>query len=161
MYSLNQYHADHLFRQGAGSAARTMRSEIAKRTTVLFACVHNAGRSQMAEAFFNALADPARARAVSAGTRAADRIHPVVVDAMREIGIDLGGRTPQRLTPSVTEGVGWLVTMGCGESCPVVPGARVEDWPVADPAGEPLHRVREIRDDVRARVKRFIERERL
>lgn len=130
-------------------------------TTVLFACVQNAGRSQMAEAFFNRIADPERARAISAGTGAASQVHPVVVEVMREAGVDLSGRTPRVLTAEVAQGVSWLVTMGCGEQCPVVPGAKVEDWQVADPAGQPVENVRVIRDEIHARVKRFIERERL
>jgi len=120
--------------------------------TVLFACVHNAGRSQMAAAWFNALADPARARAVSAGTEPGERVHPEVVAAMREVGIDLAGMHPQRLTDEVARGAAVLVTMGCGDACPVVPGARVEDWPLQDPKGQPIEVVRTIRDDIHARV---------
>ena len=126
-------------------------------TTVLFACVHNAGRSQMAAAFFNRLADPARARAISAGTQPGARVHPEVVAVMRETGVDLGAAVPRLLTPPVSAGVGWLVTMGCGESCPVVPGARHDDWPVADPAGLPLVQVRRIRDEILDRVAGFVE----
>ncbi len=125
-------------------------------TTVLFACVQNAGRSQMAAAFFTELADPARARALSAGTRPARAVHAAVVETMREVGIELAGVTPQLLTPALAAQAGWLVTMGCGEECPVVPGARREDWPLPDPAGQPPDRVREIRDEVRARVARFV-----
>jgi arsenate reductase (thioredoxin) len=120
--------------------------------TVVFACVHNAGRSQMAAAFFNALADPSKARAISAGTQPADRVNPVVVEAMREAGIDVSGATPQRLTPSVAEQASLLVTMGCGDECPYVPGLQRDDWPLDDPAGQPLERVRAIRDDIRQRV---------
>jgi arsenate reductase (thioredoxin) len=120
--------------------------------TVLFACIHNAGRSQMAAAWFNALADGAKVRAVSAGTQPGDRVHHEVVDAMREVGIDLEGVKPQKLTDSLAEGACILVTMGCGEACPMVPGLRRMDWPLEDPKGKPLDRVREIRDDVRARV---------
>ena len=119
---------------------------------VLFACVHNAGRSQMAAAFFNALADPARARAISGGTRPANRVNPVVVEAMREVGIDVSAATPQRLTAELARDAGWLITMGCGDECPVVPGAMREDWPLADPADQPLERVRAIRDEIRTRV---------
>src|SRR5712691_2642743 len=90
--------------------------------TVLFACVHNAGRSQMAAGFFNALADPATARAISAGTQPADRVNPVVVEAMREAGIDVSTATPQRLTAGLARDAQWLITMGCGDECPVVPG---------------------------------------
>jgi arsenate reductase len=119
---------------------------------VLFACVHNAGRSQMAAAFFNALADPAKARAISAGTRPANRVNPVVVEAMREVGIDVSAGTPQRLTAELAREARWLITMGCGDECPVVPGAMREDWPLADPADQPLERVRAIRDEIRTRV---------
>jgi len=129
--------------------------------TVLFACVHNAGRSQMAAAFFNSIADTSRTRALSAGTEPGERIHPVVVDAMRENGIDLSGARPRHLTPALAQGVQWLITMGCGEQCPVVPGVRREDWPVDDPAGQPLPPVRRIRDDIRRRVEAFVDRESL
>ena len=127
--------------------------------TVIFACVHNAGRSQMAAAFFNALADPSVARAVSAGTSPGDRVHPGVVAAMREIGIDLSGAKPQRLTPELARGADLLVTMGCGENCPVVPGLRRDDWPLEDPKNQPAERVREIRDDIRERIARLLETE--
>jgi len=127
--------------------------------TVIFACIHNAGRSQMAAAWFNALADAARARAVSAGTEPGTRVHPEVLEAMREVGIDLGGRTPQKLTDDLARGAQMLITMGCGEQCPVVPGVRRDDWPLEDPKGRPIARVREIRDDVRARVVELLRRE--
>ena len=123
---------------------------------VIFACVHNAGRSQMAAAFFNAIADPAKARAVSAGTEPGPRVHPEVLAAMREIDIDLASAVPQRLTPELARGAAVLVTMGCGEACPVVPGARVLDWPLPDPKGQPVERVREIRDEVRRRVEALV-----
>lgn len=119
---------------------------------VIFACVHNAGRSQMAAAFFSALADPARAVAVSAGTRPAARVHPEVVAVMRESGIDLSAARPQKLTGRLAGGASLLVTMGCGDECPYVPGLERDDWPLEDPSGKPLERVREIRDDIRARV---------
>jgi len=128
-------------------------------TTVIFACMHNAGRSQMAAAFFNALADPARARARSAGTQPGARVHPEVVAVMREAGFDLEPAVPRLLTPELAADAAWLVTMGCGESCPVVPGARRDDWPVADPRGRPLDAVRAIRDEIRARVSAFVARE--
>jgi len=127
-------------------------AEQAQREIVVFACVHNAGRSQMAAAFFNVVADPARARAVSAGTRPGASVHPEVVEAMREAGIDLGGATPRLLTRELTAGAARLVTMGCGEECPVVPGVAREDWPLADPKGRPLDEVRQIRDEIRQRV---------
>jgi arsenate reductase len=128
-------------------------------TTVLFACVHNAGRSQMAAALFNALADPARGRGLSAGTAPGDRVHPEVVEAMREAGIDLASARPRRLTPELAAGAQLLVTMGCGDECPYVPGLRREDWPLDDPKGKPIERVREIRDDIRARVEALLTRE--
>lgn len=121
-------------------------------TKVLFACLHNAGRSQMAAAFFNALADPAKAEAISAGTSPAERVHPEVVLAMREVGIDLAGVKPRLLTDEIARQASVLVTMGCGEQCPLVPGLRREDWALRDPRGLPLEIVREIRDEVRARV---------
>lgn len=124
--------------------------------TVIFACVHNAGRSQMAAAFFNELADPARARAASAGTEPAERVHPEVVESMREVGIDLGAARGRRLTEALAATAQLLVTMGCGESCPVAAGLRRIDWPIADPKGQPLERVHEIRDEVRARVEALI-----
>jgi arsenate reductase len=123
---------------------------------VIFACVHNAGRSQMAAAFFNQLADPQNATARSAGTDPGPRVHPQVVAAMKEIGIDLGAVTPRLLTQDLAQGARWLITMGCGESCPVVPGARRDDWPVADPKDQPLETVRRIRDDIRDRVREFV-----
>jgi arsenate reductase (thioredoxin) len=127
--------------------------------TVLFACVHNAGRSQMAAAWFNRLADSAKARAISAGTEPATQVHPEVVAAMREVGIDLSGAATTRLTPDVANKAQVLVTMGCGDQCPVVPGAQREDWPLEDPKGQAIARVREIRDEIRDRVRALIERE--
>ena len=124
--------------------------------TVIFACVHNAGRSQMAAAFFNELSDPVLARALSAGTRPAARVHPEVVDAMREVGLDLAAASPQRLSAEFASGARLLVTMGCGDECPLVPGVRRDDWPLADPKGQPPERVREIRDEIRARVGRLV-----
>jgi arsenate reductase len=103
---------------------------------VVFACAHNAGRSQMAAAFFNALADPAKARAVSAGTQPADHVHPEVVDAMREARLDVAHVRPRRLTADIVAGAALLVTMGCGAACPMVPGVPREDWPLDDPRGQ-------------------------
>jgi len=119
---------------------------------VVFACVHNAGRSQMAAAFFNQLADPARARAVSAGTQPGERIHPEVLAVMGELGLDLRGARPQKLTRELVEGAEMLVTMGCGDECPSASVRRRDDWPLEDPRGQPLERVRAIRDAVRVRV---------
>ncbi|MEI6506722.1 MAG: arsenate reductase ArsC [Planctomycetota bacterium] len=126
------------------------------RQTVIFACVHNAGRSQMAAAFFNALADPGRARAVSAGTAPGPQVHPGVVAAMREAGMDLHSVRPQLLTTELAKDAAWLITMGCGDACPVVPGVSRADWPLDDPKDQPLERVRQIRDDIRQRVEAFI-----
>jgi arsenate reductase len=125
-------------------------------TTVIFACVHNAGRSQMAAAFFNALADPTKVRALSAGTEPADHVHPEVVEAMREVGIDLSRAKPQRLTDKLAATAQLTITMGCGEQCPLVPGLRREDWVLPDPKGQSLEQVRAIRDDVHDRVGRLI-----
>ena len=127
--------------------------------TVIFACIHNAGRSQMAAAWFNALADSTKARAVSAGTDPGTRVHPEVLEAMREVGVDLSDRTPQKLTDDLARNAQMLITMGCGDQCPVVPGLRRDDWPLEDPKGKPVARVREIRDDVRARVIALLSRE--
>lgn len=129
--------------------------------TVLFACVHNAGRSQMAAAWFSHLADPTKARAISAGTEPGARVHPEVLAAMNEVGIDLSSAQPTLLTDELAAASSLLVTMGCGEACPAVPGLRREDWPLEDPKGMPVERVREIRDEVRERVVELIEAERV
>jgi glycerol uptake facilitator-like aquaporin/protein-tyrosine-phosphatase len=125
----------------------------------IFACVHSAGRSQMAAAFFNAMADPERALAVAAGTEPADRVHPEVIEVMREVGIELRAAKPQRLTDELAGSASMLVTMGCGEACPVVPGLRRDDWALPDPKGQSPDAVRKIRDEVRDRVRKLIERE--
>ena len=124
--------------------------------TVIFACVHNAGRSQMAAAFFDHLADPQKARAISAGTQPGERVHPEVLAAMGEIGIDLSNARPQKLTDELAAQAALLVTMGCGEACPHVPGLRRDDWPLEDPKGKPIERVREIRSDVERRVRELL-----
>ncbi|HUI24855.1 MAG TPA: arsenate reductase ArsC [Candidatus Kryptonia bacterium] len=124
--------------------------------TVIFACVHNAGRSQMAAAFFNRLADPDRARAISAGTAPADRVHPEVLAVMGEVGIDLSGARPTRLTDALAADAQLLVTMGCGESCPLVPGLCRQDWNLPDPKGLPVESVRSVRDAIRARVEQLV-----
>lgn len=126
---------------------------------VLFACVQNAGRSHIAAAWLNKLADPDRVRAISAGTRPAAAVHPEVVEVMREVGVDLSAASPRKLTPELAAGATLLVTMGCGEECPFVPGLSVEDWPVPDPKGQPIDRVRAIRDEIRRRVEALIARE--
>ncbi len=124
--------------------------------TVIFACVHNAGRSQMAEAFFNDMADPAKVRAISAGTQPGERVHPEVVEVMKEAGIDLSDAQPRELTAELAQGASLLVTMGCGEACPHVPGLARDDWPLPDPKGQPRERVREIRDAARDRVRALL-----
>jgi arsenate reductase len=124
--------------------------------TVIFACVHNAGRSQMAAAFFEQLADPALARTISAGTQPGERVHPEVIETMREVGIDLATRQPKLLTAELAADAHWLITMGCGDACPVLPGLRRDDWPLEDPKGQSRERVREIRDEVRARVAQLV-----
>jgi len=123
---------------------------------VIFACVHNAGRSQMAAAWFNRLASPDLAHAVSAGTEPGEHVHPEVVDVMLEVGLDLAGTTPRHLTDAVAQGATMLITMGCGDACPVVPGAKRDDWPLEDPKGKSLARVREIRDEVQRRVEKLV-----
>ena len=127
--------------------------------TVLFACVHNAGRSQMAAAWFNRFADPGKARALSAGTDPGPRVHPEVDAAMREAGVDLSAATTTKLTPELARQAQLLITMGCGDRCPIVPGLERDDWPLEDPKGQPIARVREIRDEIRARVERLLEHE--
>ena len=124
--------------------------------TVLFACVHNAGRSQMAAAWFNRLADPAKALAICAGTVPAERVHPTVVTVMREWGLDLSHATPRLLTDAIAREANLLITMGCGEACPVVPGLPRQDWPLDDPKDRPVEEVRAIRDELRARVVRLV-----
>ena len=124
--------------------------------TVLFACVHNAGRSQIAAALFNAYADPAKARAISAGTQPAARVHPEVVEAMRAEGVDLSGALPQQLTPQLAASAQWLITMGCGDECPVVPGTRRDDWPILDPKGQNASTVAAITRDIESRVRALV-----
>ena len=119
---------------------------------VIFACVHNAGRSQMAAAFFNKAASGGAHRALSAGTNPGNRVHPEVLEVMREVGIDLGGAAPQLLTPELARSAGILITMGCGETCPAIPGIRRDEWAIRDPKGRPIDEVRAIRDEVRDRV---------
>jgi arsenate reductase len=125
-------------------------------TTVIFACVENAGRSQMAARFFNALADTSKARAISAGTRPAARVHPDVIEVMREVGLDLAGNVPQLLTSELAAGAQLLVTMGCGDACPFAPDLRRDDWALEDPKDKPLESVRAIRDHIRERVDRLV-----
>src|SRR6478609_7858627 len=120
-------------------------------STVLFVCLHNAGRSQMSQALFERAAG-GRHAALSAGTTPGDRVHPEVVEVMRELGIDLSDRHPQLLTRDLAEQADVVVTMGCGDACPYIPGKRYIDWELQDPKGQPIERVRAIRDDIAARV---------
>jgi arsenate reductase (thioredoxin) len=124
---------------------------------VLFVCVHNAGRSQMAAALLEQQAGD-RVRVASAGSEPADALNPAVVDAMREVGVDLvaAGAEPKRLTADAVERADVVITMGCGDSCPVFPGTRYLDWDLTDPAGQPLTVVRQIRDDIDARVRALL-----
>ena len=117
----------------------------------LFVCLHNAGRSQMSEALF-AQAAEGRHEARSAGTEPADRVHPEVIEAMAELGIDVADRKPHKLTREDAEWADVVVTMGCGDECPHIPGRRYLDWDLADPRGQPIGRVRATRDEIAARV---------
>ena len=126
--------------------------------TVLFACVHDAGRSQLAAAWFNYLADPAKARAISAGTQPADFVHPEAVRVLAEDGVEVHLERPRLLTLAMVRQSSLVITMGCGESCPVVPGQGREDWPVADPKGRPYPEFKEISAAIRARAVDLLER---
>ncbi len=126
---------------------------------VIFACVHNAGRSQMAAAFFNRLADRTQTEAISAGTEPGLRVHPEVLAAMQEVGIDLSNAKPQKLTEELAKEAQLLITMGCGDNCPFVPGLRRDDWPLRDPKGKPIDEVRAIRDEIRERVRSLLAQE--
>ena len=124
---------------------------------VIFACVHNAGRSQMAAAWFTRLADPQKARALSAGTEPGARVHPEVLTAMKEVGVDLSDAKPHLLTEAMVFEASHLITMGCGEACPTAPPSVTrDDWPLEDPKGKSVERVREIRDEIRARVAKLV-----
>lgn len=118
---------------------------------IIFACVHNAGRSQMAAAFFNKYSNGV-AKAISAGTEPADKVHPEVLVVMNELGIDLSSAKPTRLTEALAKEASLLVTMGCGEKCPYVPGLKVTDWTLTDPKGKELEQVRVIRDQIKELV---------
>jgi arsenate reductase len=125
-------------------------------TNVLFVCVQNAGRSQIAQALFERAAG-ARHEARSAGTRPAERVHPEVVGAMRELALDVSDRTPRRLERDDVEWADLVVTMGCGDECPVLPGKRYVDWELDDPAGKPLEEVRAVRDEIHRRVDTLVD----
>jgi arsenate reductase len=122
---------------------------------VLFVCLQNAGRSQMSQALFLRAADGAH-QALSAGTTPAEHVHPEVVAVMRELDIDLSGRTPQVLTRELAEQADIVVTMGCGDQCPYIPGKRYIDWELSDPHGQPTEQVRAIRDEIARRVGRLV-----
>lgn len=124
---------------------------------VLFVCLHNAGRSQISAALFERAA-AGRHEAESAGTTPADRVHPEVIEAMSELGVDLTGRVPQLLAPQLAERADVVVTMGCGDACPYIPGKRYFDWELPDPKGRPLAEVRRIRDDIGRRVTELVRR---
>jgi protein-tyrosine-phosphatase len=126
------------------------------RPAVLFLCIHNAGRSQMALGWFEHLAE-GRAVAFSAGSEPADQVNPIAVAAMAEVGIDIAGRQPQRWADAMLEQADVVVTMGCGDACPFVPGTRYEDWPLEDPAGQGHEAVRPIRDEIEQRVRRLLD----
>jgi arsenate reductase len=128
---------------------------------VIFACVHNAGRPQMAAAFFNQLADPQKAEAISAGTEPGVRVHPEVQVVMQEVGIDLSNAKPQKLTEELVKDTQLLITMGCGDKCPQIPGLRRDDWPLQDPKGLPIAEVQTIRDEIKHRVENLIGNERI
>ncbi len=123
--------------------------------TALFVCLHNAGRSQMSAALFER-ATAGRHHALSAGTTPGDRVHPEVVEVMNELGIDLAGRSPQKLTDELAHQADVIVTMGCGDECPFIPGKRYIDWNLTDPKGRPVEEVRAIRDDIAQRVEQLV-----
>ena len=125
------------------------------KPSVLFVCVHNAGRSQMAAGWLRHLAGDA-VEVRSAGSEPADRINPSAVEAMREVGIDITGEQPKRLAWETAEASDVIITMGCGDACPIFPGKRYEDWKLDDPAGQGLDAVRPIRDDIKARVQALL-----
>ncbi len=125
------------------------------KPSVLFVCVHNAGRSQMAAGWLRHLAgDTVEVR--SAGSEPADRVNPTAVEAMREVGIDIAAEQPKRLDYATAQASDVVVTMGCGDACPVFPGKRYEDWPLTDPAGQPIEIVRTVRDDIRGRIEALL-----
>jgi protein-tyrosine-phosphatase len=125
------------------------------KPTVLFVCVHNAGRSQMAAGFMNTLG-AGRVEVLSAGSAPKDSINPVAVQAMQEIGIDISNNTPKVLTPEAVQESDAVITMGCGDVCPFYPGKRYEDWVLDDPAGQGIESVRVIRDDIKKRVEQLL-----
>jgi len=135
--------------------ARESEIDMAEKPTVLFVCVHNAGRSQMAAGFLRAIAGD-RVEVLSAGSAPKDSINPVAVDAMAEAGIDISSNVPQVLTVDAVRESDVVITMGCGDACPIFPGKRYEDWELDDPAGQGIEVVRPIRDEIRDRVERLV-----
>jgi arsenate reductase len=128
---------------------------VSGKPAVLFVCVHNAGRSQMAAGWLTALAGD-RVEVRSAGSEPAERINPIAVEVMREVGIDIAGQRPKFLSADAVRDSDVVITMGCGDSCPVYPGRRYEDWPLTDPAGQPIEVVRTVRDQIRDRVRDLV-----
>ncbi|PZU41718.1 MAG: heat-shock protein HtpX [Microbacterium sp.] len=128
---------------------------MSEKPTVLFVCVHNAGRSQMAAGYLQHLAGD-RIEVLSAGSEPKDRINPIAVEAMAEEGIDIAGGTPKLLTVDAVRESDVVITMGCGDACPIFPGKRYEDWQLDDPAGQGIDAVRPIRDEIRGRVESLI-----
>jgi len=126
------------------------------KPTVLFVCVHNAGRSQMAAGWLTAIAGD-RIEVRSAGSEPADQLNPVAVSAMHEVGVDIAGEQPKLLTVDSVKQADVVITMGCGDTCPIFPGKRYEDWDLPDPAGQPIETVREVRDDIKKRVEALVE----
>jgi arsenate reductase len=127
----------------------------ALKPTVLFVCVHNSGRSQMAAAYMNELAGD-RIEVLSAGSEPADQVHPIAAQAMAEVGIDITAATPKILTSESVQDSDVVITMGCGDNCPIFPGKQYEDWQLEDPVGKSIKTVREIRDDIRSRVEALV-----
>jgi protein-tyrosine-phosphatase len=128
---------------------------VSDNPTVLFVCVHNAGRSQMAAGWLKHLAGD-RVEIFSAGSEPADRVNPIAIEAMREVGIDISGETPKILTTDSVSRADVVITMGCGDTCPYFPGKRYEDWELADPAGQSIDVVRQVRDDIKSRIKTLV-----
>lgn len=129
---------------------------MSKRPTVLFVCVHNAGRSQMAAGWLRALAGD-RVRVLSAGSEPAEAVNPAAVEAMAEVGVDISGAAPEVWTRDTLEAADVVITMGCGDACPVVPGTRYLDWELPDPAGRPVEEVRGVRDEIAERVRGLLD----
>ncbi|MEV5554797.1 arsenate reductase ArsC [Nonomuraea wenchangensis] len=132
-----------------------MPETVPAKPSVLFVCVHNAGRSQMAAGWLTHLA-AGRIEVRSAGSAPADQVNPIAVEAMREVGIDITGEQPKVLTMDAVESSDAVITMGCGDACPVFPGKRYEDWQLDDPAGQGIEMVRKVRDEIRTRVERLL-----